>query len=188
MRRRKSAAAARATGSVRASVPSVEQARCDLVELAGRDADHTDAEALEPLRNTRGRAGFPDDRDGRRECDDAFVVEAEGIADLRQRARRLRIIAVRADADDLVGRARGEQEFREIRRDAHDPLARRRRCSSGGGETAADEHREREQERARLQASTSRRNAAPRSRRSRSSRRQSNAGPGSVLRPGAMSL
>ena len=183
MRARNSRAAASATGRVPARSPSATSAGRDVVETARRDADDPDAEALQALGDAGRRAGLPDDGDRRPERDDALVVEPEGVADLRQPRRGLGIIAERAHRHDLVRGAGGEQHLGQVRRDAHDALPCGRRLARGaGGE------RKRDQPRNRLQASTSRRNAAPRSRTAFSSRCQSKAGPGSVLRPGAMSL
>ena len=124
MRARKSRAAASATGRVPARSPSVEQAGRDVVEAARRDADDADAELLQPLGDAGRRTGLPDDGDGRRERDDALVVEPEGVADLRQRLCGLGIVAVSAHRHDLVGGAGGEQHLGQVRRDAHDALAR----------------------------------------------------------------
>ena len=153
--------------------------------LRGRDADDADAEALQALGDAGRRAGLPDDGDGRRERDDALVVEAEGVADLRQRASRppgSRCNALTATTWSAAPAANSIS----VRFGA--TLTMRSRAGGACGCAAGGERAARPSSAEPLQASTSRRNAAPRARTARSSRRQSKAGPGSVLRPGAMSL
>ena len=54
------------------------------------------------------------------------LSDAERIADARNLARGLRVIAVLDSRDDVIACARCESELSEVRRETHDPLRRRR--------------------------------------------------------------
>ena len=107
-------------------------------------------------------------------------IDPPGIADSRQLPCRRREVAVLDGADQRLPGTRCIDEFREMRREAHDAQGRDRRLSCRGGEERRQEQRA---------GHTPHVPASSDSKRSRArSNGQSKATPGSVLRPGATSL
>ena len=87
----------------------------------------------------RGSARFPDQHHIRPQRQQALQIDAECIADARNVARRVRMIAVFDGRDDAIARAGGECELGEMRSETDDALRRRGGVSRAGEQQPAEE-------------------------------------------------
>ena len=86
------------------------------------ERDDGQLQRADALDRRRGRARFPDQHDVGPQRQQALQIDAECVADARDGARRVGMIAVFDGRDDAIARAGGERELGEMRSETDDAL------------------------------------------------------------------